>query len=65
VLITVLSHFLELKLELELLGSEYNTDLTKDEMEVFWTWTRRASESMSSRVPPLVARSPPDNVGEE
>jgi hypothetical protein len=31
----VLSHFPELELELDLLGSGYNADLTKDEMEVF------------------------------
>jgi hypothetical protein len=36
-LTTVLSHFPELELELELLGSEYNADLTKDEMEVLWS----------------------------
>jgi hypothetical protein len=34
-LIAVLSHFPELELELELLGSGYNADLTRDEMEVF------------------------------
>jgi hypothetical protein len=65
VLTTILSHFPELDIKLELLGSEYNTDLTKDEMEVFWTRTRQASESLSSRVHPLVARSPPDGAGEE
>jgi hypothetical protein len=32
-----LSHFPELELELELLGSGYNADLTKDEMEALWT----------------------------
>jgi hypothetical protein len=62
-LTTVLSHFPELKLELDLLRSVYNTDLTKGEMEVFWTWTRWASESLSSRAPPSVTRSPPDGVG--
>jgi hypothetical protein len=36
-LTTVLSHFPELELELELLGSGYNADLTKDEMEALWT----------------------------
>jgi hypothetical protein len=34
-LITVLSHFLKLELEYELLGPGYNVDLMKDEMEVF------------------------------
>jgi hypothetical protein len=40
VLTAVLSHFPELDLKLELLGFGYNADLTKDEMEVFWTQTR-------------------------
>jgi hypothetical protein len=60
-LTTVMSQFLDL----ELLGSTYNADLTKDEMEVFWTRTHRASESLSSVVPPSVAHSPPDGAGEE
>jgi hypothetical protein len=42
-LTAVLSHFPELGL----LGSGYNTDLMKDEMEVLWTRTPRASESLS------------------
>jgi hypothetical protein len=32
-LTAILSYFLELELELELPGSGYNADLTKDEME--------------------------------
>jgi hypothetical protein len=36
-----LSHFPERESELELLGSGYNTDLTKDEMEAFWTRTHQ------------------------
>jgi hypothetical protein len=61
VLTAVLSHFPEL----ELLRSGYNADLMKDEMEAFWTRTRLASESLSSRVPSLAAHSPPDGDGEE
>jgi hypothetical protein len=56
-LTTILSHFYKLKLELELLGSVYNTDLMKDEMDVFRTRAHWASESLSSRVPPSVARN--------
>jgi hypothetical protein len=63
--ITVLSHFPKLELKLELLGSGYNADLTKDEMEAFWTRTHRALESLSPRAPLSVARGPPNNVGEE
>jgi hypothetical protein len=61
----VLSHFSEQESELELLGSRCNAVLTIDEMETLWTQTRRASESLSSRVPPSAARSLPDDVGEE
>jgi hypothetical protein len=64
-LTTVFSHFPELELALELLGFGCNADLIKDEMEVFWTRTHWALESLSSRVPPLFAHSPPDSVGEE
>jgi hypothetical protein len=65
VLTAVLSHFPELEVVLDLLGSGYNADLSCDEMETLWTWTHRASESLSSRVPPLAARSPLDDDGEE
>jgi hypothetical protein len=34
-LTAILSHFLKLELELELLGSGYNADLTNDEIQVF------------------------------
>jgi hypothetical protein len=56
----ILSHFPELEPELELLRSGYNADLMKDEMEAFWTRTRRASKSLSLRVPSSAAHSPPD-----
>jgi hypothetical protein len=64
-LATVLSHFPKLELELELLRSSNNVDLTRDLMEVFWTQSGRALESLSSRVHPSVARSPPNGTGEE
>jgi hypothetical protein len=47
-LTTTLSHFPELEVQLDLLGSGYNSDLASDEMEALW-----ASESLSSRVPQL------------
>jgi hypothetical protein len=61
----LLLYFLELEVELDLLGSRNNADLTRDEMEVLWTRTHRTSESLSSRVPPSAARSPPDGAKEE
>jgi hypothetical protein len=51
-LAAVLSHFPELEVELDLLGSSYNANLSCDEMETLWTQTHGASESLSSRVPP-------------
>jgi hypothetical protein len=54
----------QLDFKLELLGSRYNVDPTKDEMEALWTRTRRALESLSSGVPPSVARGSPDSAEE-
>jgi hypothetical protein len=60
-----LSFFPELEVELDMLGSRYNVDLTHDEMEVLWAQTCWTSKSLSSRVPPSAVSSPPDGVGEE
>jgi hypothetical protein len=43
VMTIVLLHFPELEVELELLGSGYNADLSCDEMETLWTRTCLAS----------------------
>jgi hypothetical protein len=48
VLTAVLSHFPEMDVKLDLLGSGYNTNLSCDEMENLWTQTNRASYSLSS-----------------
>jgi hypothetical protein len=64
-LTTILSHFPELEVKLDLLGCGYDVDLSCDEMEALWTQTRGASESLSSWVPSLVTRSPPEDAGEE
>jgi hypothetical protein len=64
-LTVALSYFLELEVELDLLGSGYNADLTSDEMEALWARTRWASESLSSRVPPSAACGPPDGARDE
>jgi hypothetical protein len=58
------SHFSELKSELELLGSRRNADLTKDEADAFWTRVRVALDSLASYVPASVARGPLDGMGE-
>jgi hypothetical protein len=64
VLVAALSHFLELETELELLRSGCNADLTDDQADALWTRVRVASDSLSSHVPPSVARNPPDSAGE-
>jgi hypothetical protein len=38
--------------------------MSTNDMEILWTRTHWASESLSSRVPPSAARNPPDNTGE-
>jgi hypothetical protein len=61
-LTAILSHFLELEPGLELVGSGYNADIIEGQLEAFWTRTRQASESLSSRVPLSTAHSPPDGA---
>jgi hypothetical protein len=56
-------HFLDLKFELELLGSRRNADLTEDEADTIWTQVRMASDMLASCVPPSVAHGPPDGTG--
>jgi hypothetical protein len=56
-LVASLSHFLELKSELELLGFGRNADLIEDHADA-------ASDSLASLVPSSVARDPPDGTGE-
>jgi hypothetical protein len=43
--------FLELKSELELLGSERNADLTNDQVDAFWPLLSVASDSLALLVP--------------
>jgi hypothetical protein len=62
-LLVALSYFLELKSELELLGSGRNMDLTEDMANALWTWVSAASDSLESHVPPSVAHNPPEDAG--
>jgi hypothetical protein len=64
-LTAILLHFPEVEVELDQLGSGYNIDLSYDEMETLCTWTRQASESLSSWVTLPAALSPPDDAREE
>jgi hypothetical protein len=63
-LVTALSHFLELEVELELLGSGRNTVLPEDQVDALWILVRPTSDSQALHVLPSVAHSPPDGVGE-
>jgi hypothetical protein len=58
------SHFPELKSELELLGSERNADLIEDEADGLWTHVNTTSNSLVSYVPSSVAHDPPEGAGE-
>jgi hypothetical protein len=59
-----MSHFLELKTELELLGSGQNVDLDEGQADALWPLVSVASDSLALLVPSSMARDPPDDVGE-
>jgi hypothetical protein len=64
VLLATMSHFSELKTELELLGSEQNVDLDEGQADALCPLVRVASDSLALLVPSSMARDPPDDVGE-
>jgi hypothetical protein len=57
------SHFSELRSELELLGSGRNVGPTEDMADALFTLVRTASDSLASYVLSSVVRGPPDGVG--
>jgi hypothetical protein len=59
-----MSHFPELKPELELLESGHNVDLTEDEADALWTQVRTASDSLVLYVLSPVARRPVNGAEE-
>jgi hypothetical protein len=63
-LLAVVSHFLELTTDLEVLGSGHSADLTEDETDALWTRVHAALNSLLLHVPSSVAHNPPDNMGE-
>jgi hypothetical protein len=63
-LVAAVSHFLELKTELEVLGSGRNVDLTEDEVDALWTRVCMALDLLALYVPSSVARNPPNGVKE-
>jgi hypothetical protein len=63
-LVANLSHFLELGVELELLGSGRSTDLTEDQVDALWTQVRPTLDLLASYIPLSVARASPDGAVE-
>jgi hypothetical protein len=63
-LVAALSHFLELKSELELLGSGRNADLTEDQADALWPLVDAASDLLALFFPSSVAHDPSDGAGE-
>jgi hypothetical protein len=63
VLVATLSHFLELKSELELLGSRQNAHLTNDQASSLWPLLSVTSDLLVSLVPSSFACDPPDDAG--
>jgi hypothetical protein len=61
VLVVILSHFSELKPELELLGSERDVDQRDDQADALWPLVSVALDSLASLVPSSLARDPPNN----
>jgi hypothetical protein len=64
-LVTVVSHFPELDIDLEVLGSGCSAGLTEDEVDALWSWVHVAADSLALCVPSSVACNPPNGVGEE
>jgi uncharacterized protein with NRDE domain len=63
-LVIILSHFSQLKTELELLRSGWNVDLSDDQADALWPLVSVASDSLASLIPSSFAHDPPDNVEE-
>jgi hypothetical protein len=53
-----MSHFPELKTELEVLGSERNADLTGGKADALWIQVRATSDLLPSHVRSTVAHNP-------
>jgi hypothetical protein len=63
-LVATVSHFSELKTELEVLESKPCADLTEGEVDALWIWVHVASDSLTSHVPSSVVHNPPDGMEE-
>jgi hypothetical protein len=58
------SHFLELKTELDVLESGRSANLTEDKADALWIWVGAATYSPASHVSSSVAHNPLDDVWE-
>jgi hypothetical protein len=63
-LVAIVSHFQELKTDLEVLRSGRSTDVTEDEADALWSRVRTTSDLLASYVPSSVAHNPPDGTRE-
>jgi hypothetical protein len=63
-LVATLSHFLELKTELELLGSRHSVDLIEDQADALWSLVSAALNSSALLIPSTVTCDSPDRMGE-
>jgi hypothetical protein len=61
-LVSVLLHFPDLEIELELLGSERGADLSDDQTDALWPLVSVASDSLESFVPSSLTRDSLDDV---
>jgi hypothetical protein len=63
-LVATVSHFVELKTELDVLESGRSANLTEDKADALWIWVRAAIDSLASHVSSLVAHNPLDDTWE-
>jgi hypothetical protein len=61
-LVVILSHFHELKSELELIGSGRDANLSDDQVDALWPLVSVALDSLASLVPSSLAHEPPNDV---
>jgi hypothetical protein len=63
-LVVVVSHFLELEADLDVLRFGRIVGLIDDEVDALWSHVCVAADSLVSHVPSSVARNPPDGLRE-
>jgi hypothetical protein len=62
VFVATVSHFSELKADLEVLGFGCSAYLTEDKADALWIRVRTASDLLPSYVPSSIARYPPGDT---